>query len=143
MDNARKAGPDTRINGVLVQQMIPAGLEILIGARDDELFGPLVTVGLGGIFVELLKDTATALAPVNHAQALQMLNSLKGNALLRGFRGSVPVNTELLANVICRVSELIVDQSGRISEIDVNPVICGPDHVIAVDALIIKNHQVA
>lgn len=143
MANAHKVQPPPRINGVLVQPMLPSGVEIMVGARIDPLFGPLVVVGLGGIFVELLKDSAIALAPVARGEALQMLSSLKGADILRGFRGAEPVDTERLAEVICRISEFVADQRDAIAELDVNPLICTGGRVIAVDALIVKAEAAA
>ena len=136
MDNANKVQPRPRINGVLVQPMIPAGVEVMVGARVDPLLGPLIVAGLGGVFVELLKDTIVELAPVTLDEAQAMLGRLRGAALLRGFRGSEPVDTRKLAEVVCRLSELVADQHERISELDVNPLICAGSRVIAVDALI-------
>jgi acyl-CoA synthetase (NDP forming) len=141
MANAEKVEPSPRINGVLVQPMLPSGVEIMVGARIDPLFGPLLVVGLGGIFVELLKDSAIALAPVARSEALNLLASLKGAAILRGFRGAEAVDTERLAEVICRISELVADLHGSIAEIDVNPLICSGGRIVAVDALIVKAPQ--
>ncbi|NYT63255.1 acetate--CoA ligase family protein [Alcaligenaceae bacterium] len=126
------------VRGVLVQQMIPQGLEVMVGAREDVLFGPLIVIGLGGILVELLNDTVTALAPVTPAEAMRMLEKLKGRALLHGFRGSKPIAIDRLAEVISRVSQLIADHGEQIQEIDVNPLICSHDRIVAVDALIVK-----
>jgi acyl-CoA synthetase (NDP forming) len=143
MANAAKVQPPPRINGVLVQPMLPSGVEIMVGARIDPLFGPLLVVGLGGIFVELLKDSAIALAPVERGEALNLLASLKGAAILRGFRGAEAVDIERLAEVICRISELAADQRVSIAELDVNPLICSGGRIVAVDALIVKTepHQ--
>jgi acyl-CoA synthetase (NDP forming) len=94
--------------------------------------------GLGGTLVELLKDTAVELAPVTRSEARAMLERLKGAAVLRGFRGSEPVDVEYLAGIICRLSELAADQHERIAELDVNPLICAGRRIIAVDALIAK-----
>lgn len=138
MANAVRAVPGTRINGVLVQPMVPQGLEIVVGARTDPLFGPMVVVGLGGIFVELLRDTATALAPVGEEEARAMLRGLKGYRLLDGFRGLPGVDQHALAKIICRVSELAADQRDLVAEIDVNPLICSADRILAVDALIVR-----
>jgi acyl-CoA synthetase (NDP forming) len=138
MANAHKVTPAPRINGVLVQPMVASGVEIMVGARIDPLFGPLLVVGLGGIFVELLKDSVIALAPIDRNEALTMLGRLKGAAILRGFRGAEPVDTEQLAEVICRISELVADQRDLISELDVNPLLCSGGRVVAVDALIVK-----
>ena len=137
MEGAAALSPPPRINGVLVQPMIPPGVEVMAGARIDPLFGPLVVVGLGGILIELIKDTALAPAPVGPGEALDMLRSLKGFHLLQGFRNFEPVNLDALADVVCRVSELAADQSALVSEIDVNPIICAGDRITAVDALIV------
>ena len=136
--SARRAGEHVQVRGVLVQQMIPPGLEMMIGARVDPLFGPLVVVGLGGVLVELLGDTAAALAPVSHAEALRMIDRLKGRKLLDGFRGSVPVDVDRLAALVCRVSAFIADHREQVSEIDINPVICSAGRLVAVDALIVR-----
>ena len=127
-----------RINGVLVQPMIPPGVEIMVGARVDAMFGPIVIVGLGGILVELMKDTVVALAPVSKPEALAMLNKLRGQVALNGLRGMVPVDRDKLADIICRLSELVADHRDAIEEIDVNPLICAADRIVAVDALIVK-----
>lgn len=136
MSNALKAVDASRITGVLVQPMIPPGVEVMVGARVDPLLGPIIVAGLGGTLVELLKDTAVALAPVTPAEARAMLLGLKGARLLTGFRGSAPVDIERLAEVASRLSEFAADHADSIREIDVNPLICAPDRIIAVDALI-------
>jgi acetyl-CoA synthetase len=136
MENARRAAPQASIHGVLVQPMVPSGIEMVVGARHDPLFGPMVVVGMGGVLVELLRDTAVALAPVTAAEARGMLEKLKGAPLLQGFRGMPGVDFEQLAALVQRVSELAADHAGRIAEIDVNPVICAGSRLIAVDALI-------
>ncbi|CAM5787078.1 acetate--CoA ligase family protein [Ottowia pentelensis] len=138
MRNAQAATPSARITGVLVQPMVPQGTEIMVGARVDPQFGPMVVVGLGGIFVELLKDTTVRLAPVGIPQARKMLGELKAQAALNGFRGAPPVDRERLAEVIARISEFASDQRDRIAELDVNPLICAGERIIAVDALIAK-----
>ena len=138
MANAALVSPKPRINGVLVQQMVPRGVEVMIGAKIDPVFGPLVLTGLGGILVELLNDASIGLAPVNSAEARKMLESLKGAALLRGFRGTPIVDLEHLSGVIVRISEFVADQRHLIAELDVNPLICSGSTVVAVDALIVK-----
>jgi len=138
MANAARVVPPPRINGVLVQPMVAAGTEVIIGARVDPQFGPLVVVGLGGILVELLKDVSVGLAPVTQGEALDMLRRLKGAVALGGFRGSPPVDLDGLADIVRRVSECIGDLRETISEIDVNPLICAGRRILAVDALIVK-----
>jgi acyl-CoA synthetase (NDP forming) len=134
--NARKV--TANITGVLVQPMAPTGVEIMAGARIDPLFGPLLVTGLGGIHVELLKDTALDLAPITPDEALAMLGKLRGARLLDGFRGAASVNRDALAGVLVRLSEFAADHRDLITELDVNPLICAGDKVVAVDALIVK-----
>ncbi|MFA6116869.1 MAG: acetate--CoA ligase family protein [Sphingomonas sp.] len=136
---AARLEPPPHIAGVLVQPMIAKGVELVIGAQNDPTFGPMVVVGLGGVMVELIKDSAAELAPVNRDQAGAMLRRLKGYTLLTGFRGSAPVDIEAIERIIVAVSELAFDQADRIAEIDVNPVICRPDGAVAVDALIVRS----
>jgi acetate---CoA ligase (ADP-forming) len=138
MERANAVTPKPRVNGVLVQPMVPQGVEMVVGGRVDPLFGPLVVVGLGGILVELMKDTVLALAPVGHDEALGMLRSLKGVKLLEGFRNLPSVDMDRLADVICRVSQFMADQRELIAELDVNPLICAGDRITAVDALIVR-----
>ena len=138
MANANKYNAKARINGVLVQPMAPAGTEIMVGARIDPLFGPLIVAGLGGVLVELLKDTTLELAPIRTYEAQAMLAKLKGQAMLDGFRGSEPVERDKLADIIVRLSEFADDQKDRIAELDVNPLICAGNRIVAVDALIVK-----
>jgi acyl-CoA synthetase (NDP forming) len=138
MKAATAISPPVAIKGVLVQPMIAAGLELVVGAQNDPTFGPMVVVGLGGVMVELLGDAAAELAPVTLDQASAMLRRLKGYKLLTGYRGSDPVDLDAIARIVVAVSELAADEAERIAEIDVNPIICGPGRTIAVDALIIR-----
>ena len=138
MLNARKAGEHVRIVGVLVQPMIPPGVELMVGARIDPHLGPLILVSIGGVFVDLLKDAALELAPVTAIEARSMLERLKGAALLHGFRGSEPLDIERAGDLIGRLSELAADQRERIVELDVNPLICSGQRIVAVDALLVR-----
>ena len=138
MANATKYNAKARINGVLVQPMAPSGTEIMVGAKIDPMFGPLIVAGLGGVLVELLKDTALDLAPVTPNEARAMLGKLKARAALTGFRGSEPVDQDKLADIIARLSEFADDQKDIIEELDVNPLICAGSRIVAVDALIVR-----
>jgi acyl-CoA synthetase (NDP forming) len=137
MSNAGKVSPPPRINGVLVQPMVPQGIEMVVGARNDPLFGPLIVVGLGGVLVEVLKDTALSPAPVTPSQAEGLLRSLKGVKLLEGFRGMAGVDIGRLAQVISDVSRFAADHRDSVAELDVNPLICAGERITAVDALIV------
>jgi len=137
-ENASRILPPVRVNGILVQPMIPSGVEIMVGARVDPLFGPLVVVGLGGIMVEVKRDSIVALAPLGESEALKMLSRLRGQALLNGPRGTPKVDRSKLADVIVRLSKFISDHGDEISEIDINPLVCNADGIVAVDALIVR-----
>jgi acetyltransferase len=135
--SAARHAPQARIDGISVQQMVPPGVEVVLGVKNDRQFGPLIAAGLGGIMVELLGDTAVRLAPVSAPIAREMLASLKGHAVLTGFRGKPGVDIAALTDMICRLSELAHDLRDVIDQIDVNPVIAGSGGVVAADALIV------
>jgi acyl-CoA synthetase (NDP forming) len=137
MTNAEKVTPPPRINGVLVQPMVPQGIELVVGARNDPLFGPLIVVGLGGVLVEVLKDSALSPAPVTAHEALEMLRRLKGFRMLEGFRGAAAVDVARLAEIVSDVSRFVADHRDRVAELDINPLICAGDRITAVDALIV------
>lgn len=130
--------PQPDFRGVVVQPMIPKGVEVMVGARHDPQFGPLVVVGLGGVLVEVLRDTALSLAPVDSLEAEAMLRKLKGAAVLDGFRGAPAVDVTRLAEIVSRFSELAADAGAAISEMEINPLICSGDRIVAADALIVK-----
>ena len=119
--------------------MAPAGVELVLGAKRDPSFGPVVMAGLGGVFVEHFGDVAFGLAPVTRERALAMLRSLRAAPLLAGARGRPAVDEQALADALVRLSHLAFDLRDRIREIDVNPLIALPagQGVIAVDALIV------
>ncbi|QGZ93690.1 acetate--CoA ligase family protein [Terricaulis silvestris] len=138
MTTAQRVSPKLRINGVLVQPMIGKGHEIVVGATIDATFGPMVVVGMGGVLVEILRDSTAELAPVSATQARAMLARLKSYRILEGYRGDAGVNLDKLADIIVRVSQLAVDLADQIAEIDVNPIIGAGERLIAVDALIVR-----
>lgn len=134
---AARTAPAAPINGVLVQQMVGTGIELVVGVRRDPQFGALVMVGLGGVLVEVLRDTACRLAPVSIDEAHDMIASLRGARLLDGYRGHGAANVAALAELVSRVSLLAADFQHCIDQIDINPVITSADGAIAVDALIV------
>jgi acetyltransferase len=138
MDNVRRNAPQARIEGVQIQKMMPPGHELVIGVVNDVDFGPLVMLGMGGIYVEVLKDAVFAPAPVSYGEALRMVQGLKAVAILKGARGRPPADVDALARLLVRVSELASDADGIIDQIDFNPVLVYPEGqgVVAVDALI-------
>ena len=130
--------PAPRLDGVLVQKMVPQGVEIVVGGRVDAQFGPLVVVGLGGVLVEVLNDTALAPAPIGPHEAEALLRELRAFRLLQGYRGLPGVDLALLCDIISRASEFIADQCHLVSEFDLNPLICTGSNITAVDALIVR-----
>jgi acetyltransferase len=133
--------PDAAIQGVLVSPMAKPGIEIIVGAVRDELFGPILMVGLGGMATELFNDVAYRPAPVGEAEALAMLRELRSVALLQGFRGSPASDMAALSALIAKVS-LIADALPEIGEVELNPVIVHAEgHGVTIaDALIVLNH---
>jgi acyl-CoA synthetase (NDP forming) len=123
--------------GFLVQPMLKGGVELVVGIKRDPQVGPVLLVGLGGVLVEILRDTALALAPVGKAEARRMLERLKGFPLLRGYRGAPAADLDAVCEAITRISEFASDHADQVEEIDVNPLLARPDGAIALDALIV------
>lgn len=120
MSRLRQAYADVQPDGVLVQPMMTGGRELILGGRQDPQFGPVVMVGLGGIFVEILGDTALRVAPLSRREAEEMLAGLKGFAVLKGARGHRPADIDAVVDAILRLSQLMTDHP-RIREVDINP----------------------
>lgn len=133
------------LSGFLVQEMVAGGTEMILGARFDPQFGPVVMVGAGGTLAELADDTALALAPVSRSQAQRMIARLKADRLLAGYRGAPPLDRVALADCLAKLSRLAARAGERISELDVNPVIVLPrgQGVRIVDALAVTGHAKA
>lgn len=126
-----------RIEGFLVEEMAPAGHELVIGGLRDPQFGPLVMVGLGGIFVEILKDVSFRLCPISRIDAEEMLAELKGVAILKGARGTKPASMDAIIDVLLKVggdNGLLMQHAADISEADINPLIVSETGAVAVDA---------
>lgn len=132
----RAAAASLKDARVMVTPMIRGGVELVIGALRDGQFGPAIMVGLGGIFVELLADVSFRLAPVSESMAAGMLDDLKGKALLKGYRGALPVNMKAVAVLLARLSEMMATCS-QIAEVDLNPVIATEDAALIADARIV------
>jgi acyl-CoA synthetase (NDP forming) len=131
---ARGHGVDVR--GLLIEPMADEGVELIVGVRRDASFGPLVMVGLGGVFAEVLDDVAIRLAPVGRATAYAMLDELRGAPLLHGVRGRPSVDRDAVADLIFGLASL-ADARPDIVEVDLNPVIASTDGAVAVDALVV------
>jgi acetate---CoA ligase (ADP-forming) len=136
MDSVRHFMPGTPIYGIEVQKMLPKGHELIIGMSRDVQFGPLLAFGLGGIYVNLLKDVSFRLAAgLNTAQIEEMITETKANTLIRGYRGSEPADIKSLVSTIARVARLSLDFP-EITELDLNPIIGYPDGAMALDVKI-------
>lgn len=137
----RKAAPAARIQGVLVQQMAAGLAEVIVGYRHDELIGPVVLVGMGGQLAEIYRDTSLRCAPVDEAQALEMIAGVKGLALLRGYRGLPRGDVAALARAIAAMSRLALVAKQPVMEAEINPLIVRGDGVLAVDGLVILRKE--
>ncbi len=119
--NAEAYKADARINGVLMQNMMPSGVEVILGVNNDPQFGPMLMVGLGGVFVEVFKDVALYPAPVNKAEAMSMLKGLRAYKLLTGYRGAKPCDLEALTDCMVAVSRFAAENKNNLKELDINP----------------------
>jgi acyl-CoA synthetase (NDP forming) len=134
--NATGAEPDAQIQGIAVQPMAPDGTEVIIGMTTDAQFGPVMMFGLGGIMVEVMKDVTFRVVPLAERDVTQMIDEIKGKAILEGVRGQPPGDKAAIAQAILRVSEF-VEANPDVQELDLNPVLVYPDGIIAVDARIV------
>ena len=134
--NAKKASPKATIDGVAVQRMERQGTEVIVGMTTDPQFGPVMMFGLGGIMVEILKDVAFRVVPINERDARQMIHEIKGYPVLEGFRGHDPADVAKLQELLLKVSTFI-EANPEVAELDLNPVFAYKDGAIAVDARIV------
>ncbi len=132
----KKHYPHATIHGVSVQKMARPGTEIIVGTSKDPQFGPVIMFGLGGIFVELLKDVSFRVIPVDKRDAQEMIEEIKGYPLLQGFRGTEPASIPAIIEVILKISRL-VEENPQIKELELNPVFAYRDKAVAVDARVI------
>ncbi len=138
--NVAKSKPGAATDGVLVQEMAPIGVEMIIGVTNDKQFGPMLLVGMGGVFVEVFKDAALYPAPLNHEEAVGMLKKLKSYKLLTGYRGAKPCDIDALADMMVKIGDYACAHKDELKELDLNPVFVYPEGegVCAVDALIVN-----
>jgi acyl-CoA synthetase (NDP forming) len=136
LENAVKFKANARIAGVLVQEMAPQATEVIVGSIKDPQFGQTLMFGLGGIFVELLKDVTFRIAPITEQDAAEMIVGLKAYPMLNGYRGAPPADVKAIVNVLLAVSKLVMDHS-EIKELDLNPVMAYEKGAKTVDARII------
>ncbi len=131
-------GPDLELGGILVQEMVRGGRELILGMKQDPVFGPILAFGLGGIYVEVLQDVALRLSPVTDVEASEMVRSIRAYPLLEGFRGEAPASIEAIVEALMRISQLVQDFE-CIREIDINPFLAVEQakSCVAVDARIV------
>jgi len=134
---AKNYDSKAEIRGVLIEKMVKPSTEIIVGVTRDPTFGPAIMFGLGGIFVELLKDVSFRIAPINKDDALEMIHEIKALPMLQGFRGGPNVKLELIVDILLKISQLTIDYIDDILEIDLNPIFAYDDKILTVDARII------
>lgn len=138
MDTAARRAKGAAIDGVLVCEMAQPGIECVVGVSRDELFGPVVMFGLGGVFVEVFGDVAFRVPPFDKAEALRMVQQTAGSTLFAGVRGQKKSKVSAVVDVLMKVQKLALDHADTISELDINPLVVRPDGVVALDALIVR-----
>jgi hypothetical protein len=144
VDRMASAVPGQPATGVLVAEMVPPGIEFTMGARRDPVFGPMLMFGLGGIFVEALKDVRLAPAPLDHAEARALVLGIRASALLQGARGRRAADIDRIAGLLCRLGDFAVANADLVSDIDLNPLVLldrADDELRLLDALIVLRHR--
>ncbi len=140
LSSCKKYDPKAKINGVLCQEMVMGGTEVIIGVNNDPQFGPTIMFGLGGIFVEILKDVALRVAPIARDDAMDMIKEIKGYKVLAGARGKAKADIDAIADTLVKVSRMAVELEDNVAELDINPLLVLPEGkgVRVADALVIK-----
>ena len=141
LENARKHAPDARIDGVLVSEMVQGGFELIAGVVNDPVFGPVVVVGAGGIYTELLRDSTCRLAPFDEEAARGMLDELQCRPILHGARGRQALDVDAAARALAALSQFAWQSRDEVGEVDVNPLFVLPRGVVAADALIVLRER--
>ncbi|MEM3004700.1 MAG: acetate--CoA ligase family protein, partial [Candidatus Bathyarchaeia archaeon] len=133
IENAKRYRADARIEGVLVQKMAPKGTEVIVGGLKDPQFGQTLMFGLGGVFVEILKDVTFRIAPIDESEARSMITEIKAYPILKGYRGQAPVDEEAIVKILLAASKLLIDLP-QISQMDLNPIMAYSKGASVVDA---------
>ena len=136
LKNVKRYKPNAKIVGILVQEMAPQSTEVIVGAIKDPQFGPALMFGLGGIFVEVLKDVTFRIAPITESDARGMITEVKAYPILKGYRGQPPADTDAIVNILLSTSKLVMDHR-EIKELDLNPIMVYEKGAKTVDARII------
>lgn len=138
--NAKARAPNAAIEGVLVSEMVRGGFELIAGVVNDEVFGPVVVVGAGGIYTEILRDTSCRIAPFGEATAREMLDELNCRRILDGVRGGPALDVAAVAKSLAALSQFAWAARDVVQEVDVNPIFVLPQGAVAVDALIVPRN---
>ena len=136
MESVKQKFPEAKIDGVTVQDMARGGTEVIIGMTKDAQFGPVLMFGLGGVWVEVLKDVSFRIVPLSRRDAGEMIKEIKGYPLLQGYRGAEPANVGVLEDLLLKVSEFM-EKTPEIKEMDLNPIFAYKDGAVAVDARVV------
>jgi acetyl-CoA synthetase (ADP-forming) len=136
LENVKKHRANAKIVGILVQEMAPASTEVIVGAIKDPQFGPALMFGLGGIFVEVLKDVTFRVAPINEDEAREMITEVRAYPLLKGYRNMPPADIEAIIKILLNTSRLVMEHE-EIKEVDLNPIMVYEKGAKTVDARII------
>ncbi len=126
MLNVKSRAPTARVTGILVQEMVPQDLEVIVGSTRDPLFGPVVMFGLGGIFVEVLRDVSLRITPITEYDAEEMLREIKSASILRGYRGAPPRDRRAIVDIILKVGKLM-EEVPEVTDVDLNPIMVFPE----------------
>jgi 3-hydroxypropionyl-CoA synthetase (ADP-forming) len=139
LDMYSRLSKEYDVKGVLLEKMVPKGVELIVGLQNDPQFGPVIMLGLGGIYTEIFKDISFRVLPITKEDAMEMFNDLKGNKILKGFRGAEPVDLNILSDAIVKIGNLGIDMAEYIDSVDFNPIIAYPQNYYVVDAKILLN----
>ncbi|MEM0065815.1 MAG: acetate--CoA ligase family protein [Sulfolobales archaeon] len=126
IQNVRSKAPTAKVAGILVQEMVPQDLEVIVGSTRDPVFGPVVMFGLGGIFVEVLKDVSLRITPITVYDAEEMIREIRAASILEGYRGAPPRDKKAIIDLIIKVGRLM-DEVPEVTDIDLNPVMVFPE----------------
>jgi acetyl-CoA synthetase (ADP-forming) len=136
ISNVKRSKPDAKIVGILVQEMAPPSTEVIVGMTKDPQFGPALMFGLGGIFVEVLKDVSFRVAPITERDAREMITEIKGYPLLKGYRGTPPADVDTLVQILLKTSKLVIEHP-EVDQLDLNPIMVYEKGAKVVDARMI------
>lgn len=140
--NAKNYKSTAKINGVAVQEMLPKGVEVIVGVTNDPVFGHVIMFGLGGIYVEIFQDISFRVAPISRSDAFEMIEEIKSYAVLKGARGKPSVDIDAIVDVLLKVSALVSDYGDYVEELDINPLIVYEKGIKAADAMLVVRESI-